>query len=287
MAILKAINARDSGREKFVEMVDYIFNPSRNSEEDFSQTISDFELDTFVNRFLHGQQKRKRQFKQFVVSLEVEWPIDKADENILKGKLRLVLHSAEGYFANLGYLSKGAIHLNTAHPHFHLLLETCNALTGKQFSQAPSDLAAFKSYVSDQLVASGLEEVVRMREITDEEFLSEEEAEEWFDRSSSDDDWYDDDELYGDEPDGDDGLDDDHFADTTDWNNGTLELGSDTELDKSSESKTLSVGIEPTQKREMCRIVKREMCHIVKREMCRIIPDGKKTMCVIVPDKKD
>lgn len=265
MAILKAINAKDSGRKKFVEMVDYVFNPSRNSEEDFSQVIDEFELDTFVNRFLHVQQRRKRQFKQFVVSLEVEWPIDKADENILKGKLRLVLRSAEGYFANLGYLSKGAIHLNTAHPHFHLLLETCNALTGKQFSQASSDLAAFKSYVSDQLFANGLKEVVRMREITDEEFLSEEEAEEWFDRDTSDEiDWEENDFD-------DDAFDDDIFDDTSEWNNGTMELDDDTQSDKSSRLRIMCKKIEPSS----------------KREMCRIVPRVKKTMCVIVPDKKD
>ena len=275
MAILKAINAKGAGRDSFVEMVDYVFNPSRNSEEDFSQVIDHFELDTFVNRFLHGQQKRKRQFKQFVVSLEAEWPEDKASENILKGKLRLVLYSVEGYFSNLGYLSKGAVHLNTAHPHFHLLLETCNALNGKQYSQSPSDLAAFKTYVSEQLVDSGLDEAVRMREISEEELLSEEEAEAFFDGSSYDDDdcyddnsSYEDDDWYMDEPDDDDELDEDYFSGTTDWNNGTLEHADGTESNKSSELK------------EMCRIIgqspKKEMCRIVKREMCRIIPDSKK-----------
>ena len=64
MAILKAINAKDAGRENFIKMLDYISNPAKISDEDLSQAISDFELDTFVNRFLHGQQKRKRQFKQ-------------------------------------------------------------------------------------------------------------------------------------------------------------------------------------------------------------------------------
>lgn len=268
MAVLKAINTTESDRGKFIEMVNYVFDPTRNSEEDFSQVMDDFELDTFVNRFLHGQQKRKRQFKQFVVSLEAEWPEDKVAENILKGKLRLVLRSVEGYFANLGYLSKGAVHLNTAHPHLHLLLETCNALTGKQYSQSPSDLAAFKTYVSEQLVDSGLNEVVRMREISEEKFLSEEEAEEFFDRSSSDDDeWCHDDEWYEDEPD-DDELNDDNSAGTTDWNSGTLELGDNTESNKSSELK------------EMCHIIDRrprkEMCRIVKHEICRIIPDSKK-----------
>ena len=59
MAILKAINAQDSGRERFIEMVHYISNPAKTMDGDDSQNISDFQLDTFVNRFLHGQQKRK------------------------------------------------------------------------------------------------------------------------------------------------------------------------------------------------------------------------------------
>ncbi|MBQ5435068.1 MAG: hypothetical protein IIT50_03385, partial [Bacteroidales bacterium] len=187
MAILKAINAKDAGRENFIKMLDYISNPAKISDEDLSQAISDFELDTFVNRFLHGQQKRKRQFKQFVISLEAEWSQDRKRQKSLIKKIHLVLCSLERFFSDLGYLSKGAIHMNTAHPHFHLLVETCNALTGKQFSQSPSDLIALKLYASEQLVTNGLEEVIRIAEITEEELLSEEDAEAIFDRNDSDD----------------------------------------------------------------------------------------------------
>ena len=140
MAILKAINAQDSGRERFIEMVHYISNPAKTMDGDDSQNISDFQLDTFVNRFLHGQQKRKRQFKQFVISLEAEWPNDEKRKFLLKMKFRSVMSAVNHYFAAMGYFSKGSIHMNTIHPHIHLLVETCNAITGKQFSQAPADL---------------------------------------------------------------------------------------------------------------------------------------------------
>lgn len=264
MAILKAINAKDAGRENFIKMLDYISNPAKISDEDLSQAISDFELDTFVNRFLHGQQKRKRQFKQFVISLEAEWSQDRKRQKSLIKKIHLVLCSLERFFSDLGYLSKGAIHMNTAHPHFHLLVETCNALTGKQFSQSPSDLIALKLYASEQLVTNGLEEVIRIAEITEEELLSEEDAEAIFDRNDSDDDW-----------------DGNIFDDITDWNDGTLEHDEEINFDKSSKMKTMCVIVEPHQKHEMCRIVLDD-----KHEMCRIVHDDRRIMCKIVTHKK-
>ena len=52
MAILKAINSQDSGRERFIEMVNYISNPAKTMDVDDSQNISDFQLDTFVTWIL-------------------------------------------------------------------------------------------------------------------------------------------------------------------------------------------------------------------------------------------
>lgn len=262
MAIVKAINAKKSGRAKLIEMVEYVFNPSKNPEGDFSQAIDDFELDTFVNRFLHGQQKRKRHFKQFVVSLEEEWPQDRECEKIIRDKFCSVLSSVEKYFADMGYLSKGTIHMNTAHPHIHLLVETCNALTGKQFSQSPAELAAFKSYVSDRLIANGLEEVIRMREITEEKFLSEEEAEEYFGETDFNDDW-----------------DDDIFDDTTDWNIGTSEQSEESE--KSEESPEI-INHLPKEKVTLIRPVDKEEC--VKKQLYTLISDG--ALKDVKPDKK-
>ena len=62
--------------ERFIEMLNYISNPAKTEDGDESHDNSDFQLDTLVNRLLHGQQRRKRQFKQFVISLETEWPND-------------------------------------------------------------------------------------------------------------------------------------------------------------------------------------------------------------------
>lgn len=210
MAILKAINAQDSGRERFIEMVHYISNPAKTMDGDDSQNISDFQLDTFVNRFLHGQQKRKRQFKQFVISLEAEWPNDEKRKFLLKMKFRSVMSAVNHYFAAMGYFSKGSIHMNTIHPHIHLLVETCNAITGKQFSQAPADLLSLKSFISSQLMAHGLDEIIRTKEITEEELISEEEEDDLFDRYDGDDDDY---GCY----------DDDIFDEANDWNYGTME----------------------------------------------------------------
>jgi hypothetical protein len=246
MAILKAINAKDAGRERFIDMLNYISNPAKTEDGDESHDNSDFELDTLVNRLLHGQHKRKRQFKQFVISLETEWPNDEKRKFLLKMKFCSVLSAVNHYFAAMGYLSTGKIHLNTAHPHIHLLVETCNALTGKQFSQALADLSSLKSFVSSQLMVHGLDEIIRAKEITEEEFLSDEEEDDLFDE----DDRYDD-----------DCFDSDIFDEANGWNYGTVELPVE-----QSDNENCS----PKEKVMLTRPVCEEQCG--KKQLYRLIP---------------
>lgn len=246
MAILKAINAKDAGRERFIDMLNYISNPAKTEDGDESHDNSDFELDTLVNRLLHGQHKRKRQFKQFVISLETEWPNDEKRKFLLKMKLCSVLSAVNHYFAAMGYLSTGKIHLNTAHPHIHLLVETCNAFTGKQFSQAPADLSSLKSFVSSQLMAHGLDEMIRAKEITEEELLSEEEE---------------DDQSYGYDWDDDECFDGDFFDEANGWNYGTVERP-----DEQFESNNCLLKEKVMLTRPVCE----EQCG--KKQLYRLIP---------------
>ena len=271
MAILKAINCNNANRKKFMETLLYIANPEKNPDETLNQTMGDFELDTFVNRFLHGQQNRKRQFKQIVLSIEAKWS-DNGIINIrLKNGLVNVLYDVENYFAEAGFLAKGAVHLNTSHPHFHLIVETCNALTGKQYSQSKADLSKLKEFVSDRLIIRGLNEVIKMRSMTEDKLLSEEESEAI---------------ING----------------TGDWNSGTLErfflanegyeLRSNVFLSYDTDLKRKMYDIIPPGKRVMCDIIppgKRIMCDIIppgKRIMCDIIPQEKRIMCDIIPQEK-
>ena len=131
---------------------------------------------TFINRKLHGKEKSKRQFKQFVVSLASEWSKDESGREQQRQKLQNVMNSAEMYFMQNGFRAAGWIHCNTRHPHFHLLMDTCNAIDGKQFSQSKADLAEFKSFVSSQLMVYGLNEEILMnvKDITEEQLFEDE-----------------------------------------------------------------------------------------------------------------
>lgn len=177
MAILKAINYKSSGHRRFVETLQYIANPQKTDDFNVVDEAEDFELDCMVNRELHGQQDRKRQFKQFVVSLETTWSDNEYENSNLRQRISYALSDVERIFASEGFLAKGVVHLNTEHPHFHLVVETCNALTGRQYSQSPADLSKLKSTISEILVVNKLSETVRMREVSEEDLLSEEDGE--------------------------------------------------------------------------------------------------------------
>ena len=261
MAILKAINYKQANRAKLIETLDYVANREKNSSENYSQIIYDFKLDAYVNRILHGQEGRKRQFKQFVISFQQEWPHDRTAYSILKDKLNAVSSSVEMYFSQMGYLSNGFIHTNTLHPHIHFIVETCNALTGKQFSQSPSELTALKLYVDERLKANGLEGIIHLREISENELLEQEDADVLFDKISTDDS-----ENF------DDDVNDDFAGDVLNYEDGTVERRNidpleDCRIDDSSHGCH-------DGKISMCEIIddKREMCTIMK-EMCRIITD--------------
>lgn len=154
MAILKSINVRGASRKKFLDAIKYISNPEKNRNFATNE-VKQFTQATWVNRCLCGNKESKRQFKQFVVSMEMQWSTIPGKCMQYETSLQNVLHNCEIYFMEKGYIVKAWIHCNTSHPHFHLLLETCNAFTGKQFSQSRSDLAQFKDFLSTQLWRRG------------------------------------------------------------------------------------------------------------------------------------
>lgn len=283
MAVMKAINVKNSGRMEYLHTMRYVSNPEKNPMSDNRDRAEKMEMVTYVNRRLHGKEKSKRQFKQFVVSLASVWPKDECGREQLRKKLQSVMNSAEMYFMQDGFRASGWIHCNTNHPHFHLVLETCNAIDGKQFSQSKSDLAEFKSFVSSQLMVYGLNEEIltNVKDITEEQLFEDEAADrinEYENESASDNgedircdyDDYDDYTLKNRE----------HFFSVVNkWNNGTLEHQRGIEMVRL---------VDNTQKREMVYMVdntqKREMVYMVdntqKREMFRVI--DKEPKCEMV-----
>lgn len=265
MAILKAINPKKADREKLLASLSYASNPEKLRNRNQEKKAEKFKMQSLVNRMLHGKGTCKRHFKQYVVSLEMKWPKkrDKAEE--CEEALQRVLHNCQIYFMEQGYMVEAWIHCNTSHPHFHLLLDTCNALSGKQFSKSSLELQDFKNFVSSQLLKAGLNEQVltNIQEVTEEEMLQYEEENE----SGN----------YWDTEEEPEQIADDYdrqiFSSINNWNNGTTE--------QNRNNGCINVG----GGRQMCRIVSdeerqrgRQMCHILSdkerqrgRQMCYIV----------------
>ena len=279
MGILKAINAKNSGRKGFLDTLEYVSNTEKTPMTDNSDRAGKFEKTTFVNRKLHGKENSKRQFKQFIVSLSVVWPTDANERESLRKKLDSVTKSAEIYFMCQGFRAAGWIHCNTKHPHFHLLLETCNAVDGKQYSQSKSDLSDFKSYISTQLLCYGLNEEILtdVKNITEEELFQEEIYDCMYQNDDggdyADDAYYDDDTLESRK---------DFLSEIKKWNSGTMELVGKTMCKIVDNDIPDESGVKKERMREMFRIVKPDE----KREMCRIIEPGEKRIMFRIVDKK-
>ena len=288
MAVMKAINVKNSGRMEYLHTMRYVSNPEKNPMSDNRDRSEKMEMVTYVNRRLHGKEKSKRQFKQFVVSLASVWPKDEGGREQLRKKLQSVMNSAEMYFMQDGFRASGWIHCNTNHPHFHLVLETCNAIDGKQFSQSKADLAEFKSFVSSQLMFYGLNEEIltNVKDITEEQLFEDEAAdrindyESVFDNGEDiccDYDEYDDYTLKSRE----------HFFSVVNkWNNGTLEHQRGIEMVRlvdNTQKREMVYMVDNTQKREMVCLIdnnqKREMFRVIdkepKCEMVRLIHKNK------------
>lgn len=178
VAITKMINNKCSDRKNFLRTMEYVSNPAKNPDEQNSISQEWFKMTSFVNRKLYNKEQSKRQFKQIVVSLARSWSANPVERSNCRNDLKKVKEACEMYFMNQGFRAPGWIHCNTAHPHFHMILETCNAWTGKQFSQSKSDLADFKDYISSKLMFLGFdkEAMIDIQTIMEEELLQDEEG---------------------------------------------------------------------------------------------------------------
>lgn len=176
MAIAKIINYKDSGQEALLGAINYCRNPVKADKTPFRMTgISDDPVKAFkLNKLLHHQEMAKRLFKILVISMEAEWPTSRRNYGHYVEKMQKLMAAASNWWAREGFQSTGAIHCNTAHPHFHLVIDTCNAQTGKQLSQSPKMLHRFKDAMSAAMQELELgEEVLQHITINEEEYFAE------------------------------------------------------------------------------------------------------------------
>lgn len=300
MAILKMINVKEAGRKKFKTTLDYISNPQKSGKEMVKvvEKAERFEKRTWVNRRLYGMENCKRQYKQMVVSLATCWFSDPGRRKIQEEALETVKCEYELYFGKLGYETCAYVHCNTQHPHFHLLIETLNVITGKQLSQSVQDLVALKDFGSAVLRDAGLNEEILtsdIYEVSEEDFWESEEQEMLQDIPEM--------ENY------------DAEAERNAWNIGTDGTSDSQKIQNKAEIKKQfpvddictpkkakraenpmlkTMCYKADEQREMCRIVQpilKEMCHMAYpelKEMCHTVSaeqdnkGKKKEMCVIV-----
>lgn len=312
MAILKMINVKEAGRKKFRTTLEYISNPKKTGKEmvKIVESAERFQKRTWVNRCLYGKEDCKRQYKQMIVSLAACWDQDPEHRRVQEEALEAVKKEYELYFSKMGYVTCAYIHCNTQHPHFHLMLETLNVITGKQFLQSPSDLTLLKNFGSAALRKAGFNEEILtsdIYEISEEDFWQSEEQEA-FDNDADNNAEY-------------------KETEKDEWNNGTdgtknREENFQSAMYNKAEIKKQNLEreemgyaprkakrVEPAVQKEMCHVVistNKEMCHVVEipfgqrlnstvpeqREMCRTVFQRQqgintdnitgKTMCVIV-----
>lgn len=182
MAIVKAVKSMLSTLASLKEKINYCRNPHKAGRID--PAVAGISSDPFkaftVNKFLHGKANRQRLYKEYIISMQAVWPEERSrnqEYQTLMGKLR---GSAMRWWEELGFQVYGTIHCNTNHPHIHLVVDTCNARSGKQLSQSPKMLADFKAYLSAAMNDLGLGEgVLGQIEVSEEEMRVEDDSDDY------------------------------------------------------------------------------------------------------------
>ena len=174
MAILKVSSQEKSGKDAFSASLRYVSDPAKTNETDTIWSAQSFEDLSVLNRYANGQENRDRHYKHNIVALEMGWSSDTVVRKSFVDKLYQVISAVRAYYNDKSFRSIGYVHQDTAHPHIHLLVDTCNVETGRQLSQSPKDLEDFKLYVSEQLMQYGLNETIRMNVsvVSEEEMLA-------------------------------------------------------------------------------------------------------------------
>lgn len=135
-AILKFINGRNDSRQYLQGMFDYITDTTKTNNGKLIATQGcshDHPLkDIFANKKLHNKTNGK-QGEHFVLSFPLG-DSDRSPDKVLNVVSEIVRICYPEYMAVI------AAHIDSKFPHAHVVLDSVNAVTGRKFSQSPSDL---------------------------------------------------------------------------------------------------------------------------------------------------
>lgn len=152
-AILKFINGRNDNRQYLQGMFDYITDPAKTDNGKLIATqgcsYGHPLEDILANKKLHNKTNGK-QGEHFVLSFPPSGS-DRSPDEVLSVVSNIV---ASVYPEHMSMI---AVHTDSRFIHAHVVLDAVNAVTGRKFSQSPSDLNRVKQKVNNILKKHGFE----------------------------------------------------------------------------------------------------------------------------------
>ncbi len=157
MAILKNILESGTDLKLLFDRDEYITDPLKTKSNLIGALCCSAQNFPNVCRALkrHSGQQNSKMLRHFVVS------ISPADESKLSDKELLNAAREVASFFKDCYV-KYAIHTNTPHTHFHILVCNTKISNGKQISMSDSDLRRFKEYSSSVFRRFGLKPIEKL-----------------------------------------------------------------------------------------------------------------------------
>ena len=279
MAIVKAVKSMMSTLASLREKIDYCHNPRKVG--DIKPDMVGISGDPFkafmVNKFLHGKDRCRRLYKEYIISMEAGWPEEGNAFRAYQKLMRELSEAAMSWWAERGFQTNASVHCNTRHPHIHLVVDTCNVKSGKQLSQSDRMLADFKDYLSSAMKNLGLGEYVLQKiDVSEEDMCAEDDMD--LPRPVGGENDVSDERCEGTGiPEEDAGVGFDGYADPNDPEVFCVPLNSTyvvpfpyalllEEKDRRRYPRVMAAGVENSAGREMCRIIDNS----AGREMCRI-----------------
>lgn len=148
MSILKFTNGKNKCINAIKKGVDYILNPEKTKPYYIAGNGISLDSpceDMQTVQALHRKQSG-RQYIHYIISFDTDVAFDTA--------FNAACECARYFEEDYQYLL--SLHINTDNPHAHIVLNSVNVHNGKKFSQSKTDLLKFREYVSDCLIAHGL-----------------------------------------------------------------------------------------------------------------------------------
>lgn len=152
-AVLKFINGRNDDSDSLRAVCDYTTDKTKTKDGTLIDThgcsLEHPIEDMLRNKRLHNKTHGK-QYEHFVLA-PCPNGLDKSPENVLKATKEIVTTVFPEYMAVI------TVHVDTKVVHAHTVLDTVNAVTGRKFSQSPSDLNKVKQKANTILKKHGFE----------------------------------------------------------------------------------------------------------------------------------